>query len=82
MPLERRYKADRVFQTKSLTSMWDTDIIDGHIDSLEGSRYAQVFSNETYFSKIYLMANKSDLGQSLKAFVMELGVFEELTVDG
>ena len=28
------------------------------------------------------MANKADAGQALKTFVMELGVPEELTVDG
>ena len=32
-------------------------------------------------TEIYSMAKKSDAGQSLKAFVMELGAPEELTVD-
>ena len=40
MPLARRYKADRVFQTKSLTGMWDTDTMDGWVKSLDGNQYA------------------------------------------
>ena len=62
--------------------MWATDTMDGHVNSLDGSRYAQVFSNGTYFAEIYLMANKAGAGQALKAFVTELGVPEELTFDG
>ena len=62
-PLSRRYKADKVFQTKSLTGMWATDTIDRRVKSLDGNRYAQVFSNGTYFSEIYLMSRKYDVGQ-------------------
>ena len=73
---------DRVFQNKSLTYMWTTDTMDGRVKSLEGNRYAQVFSNGTHFYEIYPMAKKADTGQAIKRFVMELGVLEELTVDG
>ena len=41
-----------------------------------------MFSNRTHFAEIYPMVNKSDVGQALKTFVMELGVPEELMVDG
>ena len=56
--------------------MWDTDTTDGQVKSLDGNQYAHVFSNGTYFAEIHLMDNKSDVGQSLKTFVMELGVTE------
>ena len=82
MPLSRRYKADRVFQTKSLTGMWDTNTMDIRVKSLDGNQYAQVLSNGTYFAEIYLMVKKADTGQAIKTFVMEIGVPEELTVDG
>ena len=82
MPLARRYKANRMFQTKSLTGMWSTDTMDRQVKSLYRNRYAQVFSNGIYFAEIYPMARKSDAGQELKTFVMELGVPEELAVDG
>ena len=62
--------------------MWATDTMDGRVKSLDINRCAQVFSNGTYFAEIYPMAMKDDAGQALKTFVMELGVPEEMTVDG
>jgi hypothetical protein len=41
-----------------------------------------MFSNGTFFAEIYPMAQKADAGQALKTFVMELGVPEQLTIDG
>ena len=38
-------------------------------------------SNGTNFDEIYPMAKKSDAGQALDTFVMELGIPEELVVD-
>ena len=60
MPLSSRYKSNRVFQTKILTGMWATNTMDGRLKSLDGNRYAQVLSNGTYFSEIYLMDKNSD----------------------
>ena len=51
MTLARRYKANRVFQTKILTGMWATDTMDVLLNSLYGNQYAQVFSNGTYFAE-------------------------------
>jgi hypothetical protein len=82
MPSARRYRADRHFQTKRLDGKWATDTMDGRVKSLDGNRYGQVFSNGTFFAEIYPMARKKDAGQALKTFVLELGVPEELTVDG
>ena len=61
--------------------MWTTDTMYRRLYSLDGNRYAQVFSNGTYFSEIYPMAQKSDAGQALKTFSMELDVPKELMVD-
>ena len=41
-----------------------------------------MFSDGTYFVEIYPMIKKANVGQVLKTFVMEIGVAEELTVDG
>ena len=82
MPLARRYRADRRFQTKRLSGMWASDTMDGRVKSLDGNRYGQVFSNGSFFAEIYPMARKADAGQALKTFVMELGVPDELTIDG
>ena len=60
MPLSRQYKADRVFQTKSLTGIWAAYTMDGWAKSLYGNRYTQLFSNGTYFAEIYPMTKKLD----------------------
>ena len=52
LPLSRRYRADRMFHRKTLDGQWSTDTMDGHCISLDGNKYAQVFANEKYFSKI------------------------------
>jgi hypothetical protein len=62
--------------------MWASDTMDDRVKSLDGNRYAQVFSNRSFFAEVYPMATKSDAGQALKTFIMELGVPEELTIDG
>jgi hypothetical protein len=82
MPLARRYRADRIFQRKILDGMWASDTMDGRVKSLDGNRYGQVFSNGTFFAEIYPMARKAVAVLALKTFVMELGVPEELTIDG
>ena len=82
MPLERQYKADRFLHTKRLAGMWATDTINGRVNSLYGKLYVQVFSNGIYFVKIYPIAKKADSGQALKAFLVEIGVNEELVVNG
>ena len=64
---------DIVFQTKKLARM---------LNSLDGNRYAQVFYNRIYFSEIYATSKEADAGKSMRTFVMELGVYEELTFDG
>ncbi len=82
MPLARRHEADRAFQLKRLDGMWASDTMDGRVKSLDGNRHAQVFSDGSFFAEVCPMATKSDAGQALKTFIMELGVPEELTIDG
>jgi hypothetical protein len=82
MPLARRYRADRMFEKKRLRGMWSSDTMDGRVKSLDGNRYGQVFANGSYFAEIYPMASKKDAGQALREFCNELGVPDELTIDG
>jgi hypothetical protein len=62
--------------------MWASDAVDGRVKSLDGNRHAQAFSDGSFFAEVHPMATKSDAGQALKTFAMELGVPEELTMDG
>ena len=82
LPLSRRYRADRVFTRKTLSGDWSTDTMDGRCKSLDGNRYAQVFANKAYFSRIYPMDTKSKAGNALRLFCQEFGVPERLTFDG
>jgi hypothetical protein len=72
-----------MFQTKRfLAGMWASNTMHGHAKLLDGNQYAQVFSNGGFFAEVYPMARKVDAGLALKTFIMELGVPEDLTVDG
>ena len=82
LPLSRRYRADRMFRRKTLDGQWTTDTLDGRCLSLDGNRYAQVFANEKYFSKIYSIDSKSKAGDTLEVFCREFGVPYNLTFDG
>jgi hypothetical protein len=82
MSLARRYRADRMFQTKRLAGKWASDTMDGRVKSLDGNQYAQVFSNGGFFAEVYPMARKVDAGLALKSFIMEFGVPDDLTIDG
>ena len=82
LPLSRRYRADRVFTRKTLAGVWSTDTMDGRCKSLAGNRYAQVFANKGYFSRVYPMDSKGKAGNALRLFCQEFGVPEDLTFDG
>jgi hypothetical protein len=82
LPLGRRYRTDRVFTRKTLAGDWSTDTMDGRCKSLEGNKYAQVFANKGYFSRIYPMDSKKKAGDALRLFCQEFGVPERLTFDG
>ena len=82
LPLSRRYRSDRMFDHKTLAGRWSTDTMDGRIKSLNGNRHAQVFSNDSYFVKIYPMDTKSKAGKALREFCREFGIPQSLTFDG
>ena len=82
LPLSRRYRSDRMFDHKTLAGRWSTDTMDGRIKSLDGNKYAQVFSNDQYFAKIYPMDSKAKAGQALREFCRDFGIPQKLTFDG
>ena len=82
LPLSRRYRTDRVFSRKTLRGDLSKDTMDARNKSLEGNRYAQVFANKAYFSRLYPMDSKSKAGDALRLFCQEFGVPEKHTFDG
>ena len=71
-----------MFTNKTLRGKWSTDTLDGRTKSLDGKKYAQVFSNKQYFAKIYPMDSKGKAGDALQVFCREFGVPESLTFYG
>ena len=68
---------------KTLTGQWSTDTIDSNCGkSLDGNRYAQVFSNKNYYAKVYPIESKDKAGDALHQFCNEVGVPKELIFDG
>ena len=82
LPLSRRYRTDMMFERKTLRGQWSTDTMDGRCKSLDGNRYAQVFTNKSYFSRIYPMDSKKKTRDALRLFCQEFGVPEKLQFDG
>ena len=50
--------------------------------SMYGNHYSQIFSNKSYFAKVYPMDSKKKSVDALKLFCQEFDVPEKLTVDG
>ena len=61
--------------------MWESDTMNGRTRSLYGNIYAQVFTNETFFTEIYTRAIKYDSRLALKTFITEIVVPENFTID-
>ena len=56
--------------------------MNGRCKTLNGNRYAQVFANTQYFSRVYPMDSKGKAGDALRVFCQEFGVPETLIIDG
>ena len=69
---------DRVFTRKTLLGDGLTDTMDSRSKSLDSNKYAQVFTNKSYFSCIYSMDSKKKVGDALRLFYQEFGVPERL----
>ena len=82
MPLSRRYHADRMFHLPRLRGEWATDTVFGPCKSMEGNTCGQIFTNDSYFAKLYPMEREGQSGQALKTFCKEFGVPEFLRMDG
>ena len=77
----RRYRTDRIFTRNTLQGECSTDTMDARCKSLEGNKYAQVFVNKEFLSRIYPMDSKNKAGDALWLFCQEFGVPKRLTFD-
>ena len=84
LPISRRYKVDRMFNTKQLAGKFATDTLWATTKSIKGNVCAQIYSHKCRFFAPYLMtrANGENVGTSLGNFISDSGVPEHLTYDG
>ena len=57
-----------MFYNKTLAGEWSTSTVDGRTKSLDDNRYAEVFTKQSYFTKLYPMDSKSKAGDTLMIF--------------
>ena len=81
VPLTRRYRVDRMYKAKRITSTWSTDTIDGRTKSLDGNHYAQMFANEQYLAKFYPVGSNGKSCDALKGFCREFCIPDNLHFD-
>ena len=81
-PLIRRYRTD-LFSLKyrRLAVRFYSDTLFSNIKSLNQNTCAQLFAAEN-FAWVYPMTSKSKAGEALKALVEDVGIPNELVVDG
>ena len=81
-PLRRRYRTDPMsLRYRRLRSTFYTDTLVSKVTSLKGNKCAQVYSSNN-FIKVLPMVSKSQVGISLQEFADDIGVMDELIVDG
>lgn len=84
LPLDRRYRADRMFDQRRLKGKYSTDTAWFKIKSLRGNVASQIFFHKCGFSAGYHLkrANDENVGPTMKAFISDYGIPEHLTMDG
>ena len=81
MPLSRRYRTDRMFNTPRMRCQAGTDTMDARCKSIHGNRYAQVFGTKDFFVDVFPIEKKSDCYLALELFFKKWGVPDELRAD-
>jgi hypothetical protein len=69
---QRKWRGQRIY----------TNTLFGKYKSVTNNTCAQLFTNESYFAKAYLMEKKSLAGMALRQFIQDFGMSEKLTFNG
>ena len=81
-PLRRRYRTDHMsLRYRRLRATFYTDTLFSKVTSIKGNKCAQVYCSGN-FLKVQPMVSKSHVGQSLQDFADDIGIMDELVVDG
>ena len=80
-PITRRYRVDHLaLNRKRLNDTFHTDTLKAGVASINGNKYAQVFTNGK-FTTVAPMKTRSEAGEKLKDFIDDIGVPHHLTAD-
>ena len=79
MPLERRYRADWMFNVRRIHGKMSTNTMDARCQSIHDGKYCQVFGNKRLFVEAYQIKKKSDCHLGLVKFVKEYGAPDKTT---
>ena len=84
LPLERRYRSDRVLSIRRLNVRFATYTLFSDVKSLNQNTCAQVFSHKVGFNATYQMVSSTgeSLGYLYRDFRHDFGIPEHLTFDG
>jgi Reverse transcriptase (RNA-dependent DNA polymerase) len=81
-PLKRRYRTDTVMLgRRRLRCRMYTDTVFSKVKSIKGHWCAQVFCGENYV-KVIPLASKAQAGDALQEFVSDVGIPNEILLDG
>ena len=80
-PLHRRHRVDHLaLNRRRLHGRWFTDTLKSKVTSLNGNKYAEVYTNGK-FTKVYPMAKRSQVGKTLTDMADDVGIPDNLTCD-
>ena len=82
LPLAQRYRADQMYERPQIRGVVYTDMMDGQHKSLNGNKYAQVFTTDFHFSAVYPMESKGHARDALKQFIADFGVPDKIICAG
>ena len=84
LPLARRYRADRMFQRPRLKGKFSTDTAYFKHKSTRGNIASQIYFHKSGFYSCYHLSKVDDkqVGPSLRKFIHDFGIPEQLTMDG
>ena len=82
-PLQRRYRTDLMSQKlRRLSCRFYTDTFFSRTTSVNGNKCAQLFTDGNGMVVIYPMRSKSLAGSKLTEFAQQIGIPNDLTMDG
>ena len=83
-PLKRRYRTDHLsLSYRRLSTRIYSDTLFAKVTSLKGNTCAQIFTtNDIGFIRVHPMSSKSQAGEALKSLAEDVGIPNELVVDG